>query len=193
MASGGGGMTGGTSGARRDIETEELIEDQQQKIRELERQTTNLKEKLLVAKQQLLAVNSGKCKRKIIINISIPEIPLIYKFLIISFFTENSGGRSGGAQNRRNIPRAVAHPMVHQRQQASIAPGSHLGHGSPSPVPLHMQTQQHAAQLLSQQAHQLLEEAQQENRMLDDTVATLKEQVILISILFMVVKKEKDK
>ena len=80
--------------------------------------------------------------------------------------------------------------MVHQRQQASIAPGSHLGHGSPSPVPLHMQTQQHAAQLLSQQAHQLLEEAQQENRMLDDTVATLKEQVILISILFMVVKKE---
>ena len=60
MASGGGGMTGGTSGTRRDIETEELIEDQQQKIRELERQTTNLKEKLLVAKQQLLAVNSGK-------------------------------------------------------------------------------------------------------------------------------------
>ena len=56
---GGGGMGGGTSGARRDIETEELIEDQQQKIRELERQTTHLKEKLLVAKQQLLAVNSG--------------------------------------------------------------------------------------------------------------------------------------
>ena len=56
---GGGGIGGGTSGARRDIETEELIEDQQQKIRELERQTTHLKEKLLVAKQQLLAVNSG--------------------------------------------------------------------------------------------------------------------------------------
>ena len=52
-------MVGGTSGARRDIETEELIEDQQQKIRELERQTTHLKEKLMVAKQQLLAVNSG--------------------------------------------------------------------------------------------------------------------------------------
>ena len=95
-----------------------------------------------------------------------------------STFNYCSGGRTGGAQNRRNIPRAVAHPMVHQRQQAPIAPGSHLGHASPSPVPLHMQTQQHAAQLLSQQAHQLLEEAQQENRMLEDTVATLKEQVI---------------
>ena len=87
------------------------------------------------------------------------------------------GGRTGAAQNRRNVPRAIAHPMVHQRQQAPIAPGSHLGHASPSPVPLHMQTQQHASQLLSQQAHQLLEEAQHENRMLEDTVATLKEQV----------------
>ena len=57
---GGGGITGGTGGGRRDIETEELIEDQQQKIRELDRQNTHLKEKLLVAKQQVLAVNSGK-------------------------------------------------------------------------------------------------------------------------------------
>ena len=53
-------MSGGPTGGRRDIETEELIEDQQQKIREVERQNTHLKEKLLVAKQQLLAVNSGK-------------------------------------------------------------------------------------------------------------------------------------
>ena len=59
MASRGGGLGGSTTGGRRDIETEELIEDQQQKIRELERQTTHLKEKLLVAKQQLLAVSSG--------------------------------------------------------------------------------------------------------------------------------------
>ena len=88
------------------------------------------------------------------------------------------GGRSGGNQNRRNIPRAVAHPMVHQRQQPQIAPGSHLGISSPSPIPLQMQTQQQASHLLSQQAHHLLEEAQHENRMLDDTVATLKEQVI---------------
>ena len=70
--------------------------------------------------------------------------------------------------------------MVHQRQQPPIAPGSHLGIGSPSPVPMQMQTQQQAAHLLSQQAHQLLEEAQHENRMLEDTVATLKEQVITI-------------
>ena len=60
MNSGGGGISGGPTGGRRDIETEELIEDQQQKIREVERQNTHLKEKLLVAKQQLLAVNSGK-------------------------------------------------------------------------------------------------------------------------------------
>ena len=65
------------------------------------------------------------------------------------------------------------------RQQQPMQPGSHLGIGSPSPVPMHSQTQQQQAQLLSQQAHQLLEEAQQENRMLEDTVATLKEQVIL--------------
>ena len=57
---GGGAITGpGTVGGRRDIETEELIEDQQQKIRELDRQNTHLKEKLLVAKQQVLAVSSG--------------------------------------------------------------------------------------------------------------------------------------
>ena len=58
-AGGGGGLAGATGGGRRDIETEELIEDQQHKIRELERQNTHLKEKLLVAKQQLLAVSSG--------------------------------------------------------------------------------------------------------------------------------------
>ena len=89
------------------------------------------------------------------------------------------GGRSGGNQNRRNLPRAVAHPMVHQRQQPPmISSGSHLSIRSPSPLPMHAQTQQQQSQLLSQQAHQLLEEAQQENRMLEDTIATLKEQVI---------------
>ena len=60
MTGGGGGVAGAASGGRRDIETEELIEDQQHKIRELERQNTHFKEKLLVAKQQLLAVTSGK-------------------------------------------------------------------------------------------------------------------------------------
>ena len=58
-----------------------------------------------------------------------------------------------------------------------MAPGSQLGMGSPSPVPMQMQGQLQPSQLLSQQAHQLLEEAQNENRMLEDTVATLKEQV----------------
>ena len=60
MGAGGGSMAGaGTGGGKRDIETEELIEDQQHKIRELERQNTHLKDKLMVAKQQLLAVSSG--------------------------------------------------------------------------------------------------------------------------------------
>lgn len=45
---------------RRDLETEELIEDQQVKIRELERQVARLKEKFLVAKQQMLAVKAGQ-------------------------------------------------------------------------------------------------------------------------------------
>ena len=48
----------------RDVETEELIEDQQQQIRELERQSQHLKEKLLVAKQQLLGPGGGKPKRQ---------------------------------------------------------------------------------------------------------------------------------
>ena len=48
------------SGAgKRDLETDELLEDQQHKIRELERQNGQLKDKLTVTRQQLLAVNSG--------------------------------------------------------------------------------------------------------------------------------------
>jgi len=47
-------------GGGRDVETEELIEDQQQKIRELELQVSGLKEKLQVAKAQLMGpVGSG--------------------------------------------------------------------------------------------------------------------------------------
>ena len=46
--------SGGVPARHRDVETEELIEDQQHKIRELERQVNQLKEKLLVAKQQLI-------------------------------------------------------------------------------------------------------------------------------------------
>ena len=53
--SAGGGHTRGAG--HRDLETEELIEDQQQRIRELERTTGQLKDKLLVAKQQIMAVN----------------------------------------------------------------------------------------------------------------------------------------
>lgn len=50
-----GGLPGrsGQPGRHRDIETEELIEDQQHQIREMERQITSLKEKLMVAKQQV--------------------------------------------------------------------------------------------------------------------------------------------
>ena len=49
---------------------------------------------------------------------------------------------------------------------------------SPSPVPVLMHQQQHqATPLLSQQAHRLLEDCRNENRMLDETVTTLKEQI----------------
>ena len=65
-AAGGGG--GGRGGGHlmhhhhhppRDIETEELIEDQQHRIRELERQVETQKEKLKVAKTQLLGVGAA--------------------------------------------------------------------------------------------------------------------------------------
>ena len=55
--SAGNNTSGVARGPNRDLETEELIEDQQQRIRELERTNGQLKDKLLVAKQQILAVN----------------------------------------------------------------------------------------------------------------------------------------
>lgn len=63
-AGGGGGggdgvMTGKSYGGGRDMETEELLEDHQHKIRELERQNAQLRDKLMVARQQLMAVSSG--------------------------------------------------------------------------------------------------------------------------------------
>jgi protein fantom len=51
-----GGPPSTRGGGHRDIETEELIEDQQQRIRELERTTNQFKDRLTVAKQQMLAV-----------------------------------------------------------------------------------------------------------------------------------------
>ena len=89
--------------------------------------------------------------------------------LYLSLFLLKGGRSGGGPRDRR--PRG---PTLNAR-----APGSQLGISSPSPVPTQMQGQlQHPAhQLISQQAHQLLEEAKNENRMLEDTVATLKEQV----------------
>lgn len=53
----GGPNTASIRGHHRDLETEELIEDQQQRIRELERSNGQLKDKLMVAKQQILAIN----------------------------------------------------------------------------------------------------------------------------------------
>ena len=56
LESGGGG---GAGGGGRDFETEELLEDHQHKIRELERQNGQLKDKLMVTRQQLLSVSSS--------------------------------------------------------------------------------------------------------------------------------------
>ena len=47
----------------RDIETEELIEDQQQRIRELDQENKGLKEKLLVAKNQLVGTSRPASRR----------------------------------------------------------------------------------------------------------------------------------
>ena len=71
----------------RDLETEELIEDQQQRIRELERTNGQLKDKLLVAKQQILAVNQqqqsgggGRIKRPPTSStIAMPSSRYLYK------------------------------------------------------------------------------------------------------------------
>ena len=51
--------SGGGGGGGRDFETEELLEDHQHKIRELERQNGQLKDKLMVTRQQLLSVSSA--------------------------------------------------------------------------------------------------------------------------------------
>ena len=53
----GGGNASNIRGHHRDLETEELIEDQQQRIRELERVNTQFKDKLTVAKNQIMSVN----------------------------------------------------------------------------------------------------------------------------------------
>ena len=124
-------VASGGPGKLRDIETEELIEDQQQRIRELEQQNTGLREKLLVAKNQLVGTNRQ--------------------------------------QNRRSPARRPLPPRAPSQQ--SFAP-------SPTPVP----APQHPSnsgpgQLLNQQAMRLLEDARNENRMLEDAVTTLKEQV----------------
>jgi len=124
-------VASGGPGKLRDIETEELIEDQQQRIRELEQQNTGLKERLLVAKNQLVGTNRQ--------------------------------------QNRRSPARRPLPPRAPSQQ--SFAP-------SPTPVP----APQHPSnsgpgQLLNQQAMRLLEDARNENRMLEDAVTTLKEQV----------------
>ena len=131
MSGGGGGHRG-----QRDLETEELIEDQQQRIRELERSTGQLKDKLLVAKQQILAVNQQQ------------------------------------ASTKKRPPTSSSRAMMHS--PAAMHTPSLLMQPSPTPG-----SQQ---QLLSQQAQQLLEEARNENRMLEESVNMLKEQLNMMEL-----------
>ena len=58
-----GGTNASNVRGHRDLETEELIEDQQQRIRELERANSQFKDKLMVAKQQIMAVNHQSSSR----------------------------------------------------------------------------------------------------------------------------------
>merc|ERR1719412_3265656 len=125
-------MQAGGPGKMRDIETEELIEDQQQRIRELEASNTGLREKLMVAKQQLVGSS-----------------------------TRPPAARRSPARRQPMPPRTP----------------SAQGHHAPSPSPLPAPSISGPSPLLNQQAQRLLEEARQENRMLEEAVSTLKEQV----------------
>ena len=58
-----GGSNASNIRGHRDLETEELIEDQQQRIRELERINSQFKDKLMVAKNQIMAVNHQSSSR----------------------------------------------------------------------------------------------------------------------------------
>ena len=58
-----GGNNASNIRGHRDLETEELIEDQQQRIRELERINSQFKDKLMVAKNQIMAVNHQSSSR----------------------------------------------------------------------------------------------------------------------------------
>lgn len=137
---GGGNNTSNVRGGHRDLETEELIEDQQQRIRELERTTGQLKDKLLVAKQQILAVNQ-----------------------------QQSSTRSS---KRPTAPSVVASSRAMMHSPMMHTPSLLM----PSPTP---QSQQ---QLLSQQAQHLLEEARNENRLLEESVNMLKEQLNMMEL-----------
>ena len=120
----------------RDVETEELIEDQQQRIRELDQENKGLKEKLLVAKNQLVGANNRPSSR-----------------------------RSPARRAPTLPPRAPSH-LSHSGMLPSPAP-------SPAPHPSDRQQ----VQQINQKAMSLLEEARNENRMLEEAVTTLKEQV----------------
>ena len=129
-------VASGGPGKIRDVETEELIEDQQQRIRELDQENKGLKEKLLVAKNQLVGANNRPSSR-----------------------------RSPARRAPTLPPRAPSH-LSHSGMLPSPAP---------SPAP-HPSDRQHVQQI-NQKAMSLLEEARNENRMLEEAVTTLKEQV----------------
>lgn len=132
--------TGGVPARHRDIETEELLEDQQHKIRELERQVAALRDKLMVARQQITG----------------------------------AGMKSSNQQQQPSSARR--HPPRSSRPPPSVVAGL-----SPSPVPPAPPSQAMLGAppgpLLSAQAMRLLEEARNENKMLEDGVAGLKEKI----------------
>ena len=127
-------VASGGPGKVRDIETEELIEDQQQRIREVEQENKGLREKLLVTKNQLVGTARQQARR--------------------------SPAKRGGLPPRTPSHLGTALPSP----STALAPAQNLSSAGPG-------------QLINQQAMRLLEEARNENRMLDDAVNTLKEQV----------------
>ncbi|CAB4065012.1 RPGRIP1L [Lepeophtheirus salmonis] len=135
MGSRTGLVTSPSSGRLKDPETENFIEDQNQRIRELEKENSHLRDKFHVAKTQLLSLQPNYSPTSI--------------------------------------------PNYRAKRFHSQKPNSYMMYNLPSTSPIHMLNPQPANgnNNLNQQAHRLLEEARNENRMLEETIMTLKERI----------------
>ena len=151
-------VASGGPGKIRDIETEELIEDQQQRIRELDQENKGLKEKLLVAKNQLVGTSRPASRRSPARRPLPPRAPSHMSQVGETLLLNNT------------LPFEVCHDNDNVNKCQVAAP-------SPAPSPAPHPGDRHQVAQINQKAMGLLEEARHENRMLEEAVTTLKEQV----------------